>query len=66
MVFICRLNDAVVRERDKFDTWQHENIRRKHNYVPMIYHMLRFLAEKGQLQQLITRARELKAPASGQ
>ena len=47
-----------------------ENVRRKHNYLPMIVQLLRMLAEKGQLQPLYEKAKQraiLKstAPKSG-
>lgn len=43
-------------ERAKLDRWRVENLRRKHNYVPFIFNLLRMLAEKGKLSGLVEAA----------
>ncbi|GAX81010.1 hypothetical protein CEUSTIGMA_g8445.t1 [Chlamydomonas eustigma] len=50
----------VKEERDKRARWANENIRRRHNYVPFLFNMLRLIAEKGQMDKLIERARAQK------
>jgi len=37
--------------------WAEENVRRRHNYVPFIYHLCQLLAEKGLLKPLVDKAR---------
>eukprot|EP00955_Chlamydomonas_euryale_P000089 929-Chlamydomonas_euryale.AAC.1 len=36
-------------ERDKRARWHADNVRRRHNYVPFVFNMLRHLARAGQL-----------------
>ncbi len=55
-----RLEDALAAEAQKRANWRDENIRRKHNYIPFIFNMLRMLAEKNKLQSLIDKARREK------
>jgi ubiquitin carboxyl-terminal hydrolase L5 len=56
---LCFLSQ-IQEERDKRARWADENIRRRHNYVPFLFNMLRLIAEKGQINKLIERARNLK------
>lgn len=42
----------------QFIIHQIENIRRKHNYLPLIVELLRVLGEKGQLSPLYEKAKQ--------
>ena len=55
-----RLQEELHSERQKYQRWHAENVRRKTNYVPWIFNFLKLLAEKGQLQGVIDRARRLE------
>ena len=59
-----RVEEQLHAEREKFQRWHHENIRRKTNLVPFIFNLLELLAEKGQLRAIIDRARQLQADKS--
>ena len=43
--------------------WSAENVRRHHNYVPLVVDLFKVLAEKGKLQDMVFGARE-KASAA--
>ncbi|KAI9488263.1 ubiquitin carboxyl-terminal hydrolase [Zychaea mexicana] len=52
------LEHKLQLEKEKRARWHRENILRKHNFVPMIYNLLRTLAERKELDPLITTAKE--------
>jgi ubiquitin carboxyl-terminal hydrolase L5 len=48
---------ALAAQDAKHKMWQVDNQRRKHNYVPFVVHLLRLLADKGELLPLLQRAK---------
>ncbi|XP_070531667.1 ubiquitin carboxyl-terminal hydrolase isozyme L5-like [Ptychodera flava] len=52
----CEMKMAM--EEQKFQKYKIENIRRKHNYLPLIMELLRVLAKEGKLLDLVEKAQE--------
>lgn len=55
---IARLNMLIDVEEKKTRQYQVENIRRKHNYLPLIVEILKLLAKDGKLMPLYEKAKE--------
>lgn len=55
---ISRLRLLTEEEELKNKQYQMENIRRKHNYLPLIVEILKILAKEGQLLPLYEKAKE--------
>eukprot|EP00301_Raphidiophrys_heterophryoidea_P000420 c10208_g1_i3.p1 GENE.c10208_g1_i3~~c10208_g1_i3.p1 ORF type:complete len:177 (-),score=47.14 c10208_g1_i3:108-638(-) len=58
---IAELTAAIFAEDQKREKWKNENVRRKHNYVPFVINLLKVLAEQGQLQPLVDKAKSEQA-----
>jgi len=52
------LKEKIRVEEEKRTNYKVENIRRKHNYLPLIMEMLKILSEKGMLLPLTLKAKE--------
>uniref|UniRef100_A0A2P2I149 Ubiquitin carboxyl-terminal hydrolase n=1 Tax=Hirondellea gigas TaxID=1518452 RepID=A0A2P2I149_9CRUS len=55
---ISRLRGCLADEEAKRARWKVENIRRQHNYLPLIVNMLQMLAEQGKLIPLYQTAKQ--------
>jgi len=49
------LEGQLIFEQEKVKKWREENERRKHNYIPFVIALLRQLAAKGKLQDLLAK-----------
>jgi len=58
---IKALKDDIESEEDKYKKWKIENVRRKHNYIPFAFNLLKVLAQKGKLQELLKKGNEAVA-----
>lgn len=55
---IDKLKGIIEEEESKIRRYQIENVRRKHNYIPLIMELLKLLAKEGKLMSLYERAKE--------
>lgn len=58
LFLLCRLQAQLAMEEDKRRRWADENVRRRTDYIPLAFQLLTALAQKGQLQPLVERAKE--------
>lgn len=61
-----RLNVELAMEAAKRRAWAEENQRRKTDYIPLAFNLLKALAEQGQLQPLVERAVEVRKAKAAQ
>ncbi|KAI8088831.1 ubiquitin carboxyl-terminal hydrolase [Halteromyces radiatus] len=52
------LEHKLHMEREKRTRWHRENTLRKHNFIPMVYNLLRILAERKELDPLVASAKQ--------
>jgi ubiquitin carboxyl-terminal hydrolase L5 len=50
----------ISEESQRRQKWKAENERRRHNYIPMIFEVLKQLAQKNMLSDLLKEAQEAK------
>ncbi|CAG2109707.1 unnamed protein product [Medioppia subpectinata] len=55
---ICHLKAMIAEEDTKMKRYKVENIRRKHNYLPLIMEILKTLAAEGRLTDLVDKAKQ--------
>jgi len=55
---LVHLRARLEEEENKRKRWEVENVRRKHNYLPLIVNMLKILAEEGKLMPIYQAAKE--------
>jgi len=54
----ARIEMLLAEEETKRSKWRSENIRRRHNYLPLIMELLRSLASRGELLPIYNKAKE--------
>lgn len=57
---IAQCQTLLAEEDEKLRAWQVENVRRKHNYIPLAYNLLKLLAAKGKLTGLVDAAAKVQ------
>ncbi|KAK4472534.1 hypothetical protein MN116_003778 [Schistosoma mekongi] len=57
--YITELKNNIANEKKKIAAYRAENIRRRHNYLPLIVELLKVLGESGQLISFIEKAEKI-------
>lgn len=57
---IANSEAKIAQEIERFKKWKEENERRRHNYVPLIFELLKQLGKKNMLEGLFKDAIEKK------
>ena len=60
---VAECDAQLAQEIAKREMWSAENVRRHHNYVPLVVDLFKVLAERGKLADMISGAREKAASA---
>merc|ERR1712098_199100 len=60
---VARIELMLADEENKRAKWKIENIRRRHNYLPLIMELLRSLANRGELLAIYNKAKEKSVEA---
>lgn len=58
---VISLQGSIAEEEAKMEGYRIENIRRRHNYLPLIMEVLKILATRGELVRLCQEAKQKKA-----
>jgi len=59
----AELHAELAVEVAKYEGWRKENVRRKHNYIPLAMELLKVLAEAGKLAPMVESAKQTEAEA---
>ncbi|KAJ1660842.1 hypothetical protein IWQ61_000301 [Dispira simplex] len=57
---LSALRHKIDLEQNKIQRYKSENVLRRHNFIPLVYHLVRQLAKKGKLDELINGAKVRK------
>ena len=55
---IVHLDSNIKEEDNKFNRYKVENERRQHNYIPLIFELLKNMSEKNVLEEIYEEARK--------
>jgi len=58
------IRGEIAAEEAKFAKWHTENIRRKHNYIPLVVNLLKLLAKHGHLRPMLDKAQQTRREAA--
>jgi ubiquitin carboxyl-terminal hydrolase L5 len=57
---ILNNNDLILNEEEKIKKYKEENERRQHNYIPLIFEILKIMGENGTLEETYENAKKLE------